>query len=90
MKIKPEDYAHIVETLKQGVIDIGKEKINIHITDLAGIPKDLHKRIRWDLARASGLTPFFCSTLYSYLNDEHIDTALKSAVKDIDLAGMLS
>lgn len=90
MKIKQEDYLYIVAALRQGVIDIGKEKLNRHITHLAGIPKDLHKRIRWDLARASGLTPFFCDTLYKYMNDGHIDTALRSAVKDIDLAGMLS
>lgn len=34
-------------------------------------------RWRWDVARSAGLIPFFCSTLYSYANDTHIDTALK-------------
>ena len=41
------------------------------------------KRFRWDLANAAGLIPFFCDTLYQYMNDEHIDTALRSIVKPL-------
>lgn len=90
MKIKPDHYTYLVDELRKGVASIGKQKINEHITILAGIPKDLHKRIRWDLAHASGLEPFFCSTLYEYMNKDHIDTALKHAVKAIDLPRLLS
>ena len=35
------------------------------------------KRWRWDVARIAGLIPWFCSTLYAYANDDHIDTALR-------------
>ena len=35
-------------------------------------------RYRWDLLYKSGLSKWICDNLYSYLNDAHIDTALKS------------
>lgn len=33
-------------------------------------------RFNWDVARAAGLMPFICDTLYKYANDSHIYTAL--------------
>ena len=36
-----------------------------------------HVRFRWDIMRAANLTSFLCGTLYKYLNDDHIDTALR-------------
>jgi hypothetical protein len=48
------------------------------------------KRYRWDLSYLSGnannpesCTRFVCDTLYTYLNDSHIDTALRSIVKPL-------
>jgi len=35
------------------------------------------ERYRWDLFYVAGLAAYACSTLYSYLNDAHIDTALR-------------
>jgi hypothetical protein len=46
--------------------------------------KDLEKRLRWDLSYKAGLTRFFCDSVYSYANDDHIDTALKSIVKELE------
>ncbi len=40
--------------------------------------KDLQKRFCFDLFYAAGLTQFSCSQLYSYLDDSHIYTALKT------------
>ena len=42
------------------------------------------KQFRWDCAHAAGLTKFFCDELYKYLNDEHIDSALRSIIKPLD------
>lgn len=39
------------------------------------------KRYRWDLLWATLQTRFVCDELYQYLNDDHIDTALRSIVK---------
>lgn len=41
------------------------------------------KRYRWDLAYAAGCTRFICDALYSYLDDTHIDTALRAIVKPL-------
>lgn len=38
-------------------------------------------RYRWDLLY--GAAPRLCPALYSYLNDDHIDTALRSIVPSI-------
>lgn len=36
------------------------------------------QRWRWDwMHRVPGLNTWLCKNLYSYLNDDHIDTALK-------------
>lgn len=42
-------------------------------------------RYRWDLTYATSLTPWICSTLYPYLNDEHIDTALRRIIPPLDM-----
>ena len=39
--------------------------------------KDLQKRFCFDMWNASGGTQYACDTLYDYLNDDHIYTALK-------------
>ena len=35
------------------------------------------KRMRWDLVYYAKLSPWICDNLYGYLNDDHIDTALR-------------
>lgn len=50
-----------------------------------GKSKDIEKRLRWDCLYAAGLTPFICDNLYSYLNDDHIDTALKNIIKELGI-----
>ena len=39
------------------------------------------RRYQWDLVRQAGLIPWLCDTLYKYLNDEHVQTALNRLVK---------
>ena len=40
------------------------------------------KRVRWDYFHAAGklALSFLCDTLYKYMNDTHMDTALKAIV----------
>ena len=42
------------------------------------MPKNATERQRWDALHAAGLTPWVCKELYPYLNDSHIDTALRT------------
>lgn len=44
---------------------------------------DLNKRYRWDLLHAAGLTGWLCDTVYRCAHDDHVDSALRSIVKDL-------
>lgn len=77
MKITAQHYKRILEALRPlaGQISTRREAVR-----QIGQFKDLEKRVRWDLAHAAGLTPFFCRDIYEYANDANIDTALKAAI----------
>jgi hypothetical protein len=47
--------------------------------------RDINKRFRWDMFRLGGLTSWTCDTLYPYLNDDHIDTALRHVFRGIEI-----
>lgn len=83
MKMKPEHYAY----MKAEIAKLDRERIASHKTALAADHrvKDLNKRLRWDLSYAAKLTPWICDNLYSYLDDTHVDTALRSIVRELDL-----
>jgi len=44
------------------------------------------KRFVWDLYYTSGLTGFTCDVLYKYMNDNHLYSALRRIVKEIEAA----
>ncbi len=83
MKIKPEHYEH----MKQEIEPLAK-LIPEHRAYLVneGKAKDIEKRLRWDLFYAAKLTRYACDTLYSYMHDDHIDTALKGIMKELGVA----
>lgn len=80
MKIKPEHYQHMLEAIRPLAPRLAE-----HREKLKGDPrvKDIEKRVRWDAFNAAGLTRWSCDTLYPYLNDDHIDTALRTIMKEI-------
>jgi len=41
------------------------------------------KRYQWDMTWKAGLTAYICDTLYPYLNDDHIQTALNRIIPAI-------
>lgn len=41
-------------------------------------------RLRWDATCKAGLTGWICNELYSYLDDNHIDTALRQYFKKLE------
>lgn len=76
MKIRPEHYA----TLKKGITEI------CHTVE----PIEDEKEYRWSLLDAAVHAhkipvDFVAKTLYDYLNDPQIDTALKRVVKELEL-----
>lgn len=82
MKIKPEHYNYILNAIKplakhiQGHREALKQDKRV---------KDLEKRLRWDLFWAAKLSTWTSDNLYCYLNDNHIDTALKNIVAEIEV-----
>ena len=88
MKMKPEHYAQLRDAFA-GIAD----KIASHRAAIAaaGVAKDVDKRTRWDalyaLRRECPALPanFVTDTLYSYLDDSHIDTALRAVMREVQL-----
>lgn len=85
MKITPEHYTVLVDALRQRMSTITPQMLRTYFEHLAHDPQvaDPHKRLRWDLLHSAGLTPWLCDTLYTYLNDNHVDTALRRAVAEL-------
>ena len=83
MKIKPEHYAHI----KKAISTLPRDKVLLHKEALKDDPrvKDQAMRFRWDLFWATRQESKIIHDLYQYLNDTHIDTALRSIVKELSI-----
>ena len=81
MKIKPEHLQHMLEKIKplSGHIKSHREYI---INENKA--KDIEQRLRWDLFWAANLSDYARDVLYPYMNDDHIDTALKTIMKRLD------
>jgi len=86
MKIANKDKERLFSTLDKGIMKVGIDKVTAHKAKNLGIDKA--KRFRWDIfhlgfkeIRESGLL----DKLYTYLYDEHIDTALKEYIKTRNL-----
>lgn len=90
MKIKPDHFEHLKKAVSEtlaihnanGELVAAYERGEFHNSDKT---QDLQKRFCFDVLYGAGLTKFVCDTLYSYLNDEHIYTALRAicpVVKD--------
>ena len=83
MKIKPEDYKILKNEISMLPSDeVTQLRFNIGLDTRV---KDEDKRFRWDLMYRAGLTKWVCDTLYPYMNDSHLDTALKHVVKELNL-----
>ena len=82
MKITKEHYKIIKDAMQEKAFLL--PAIKSHIKCESKQPKDLAMRIRWDLFYASGISQFVCKNVYSYANDDHIDTILKMIMKEID------
>ncbi len=81
MKINHKDYLYMRDALARNRDLIPAFKAQIALDPRV---KDAAKRLSWDLANYSDLTEFFCSVIYKYADDSHIDTALKSIMRELD------
>ncbi|RWM32593.1 MAG: hypothetical protein EOR77_21420 [Mesorhizobium sp.] len=81
-KILPDHYQHMKEAIAKVAIT---HKVDAHRQFIVNEnkSKDVEKRLRWDLAYYAGLTPWICDNIYPYANDDHLDTALRSIMKEL-------
>ena len=82
MKITLEHYQTLATAIEQtlSVHNVNGALVEAYQTGQfhnADKTKDLQKRFCFDLLFGSGMQSFVCKSLYSYLNDDHIYTALK-------------
>ena len=84
MKIKPEDKEYLKRGIQGLINEYGMEYVRKHKESLKSDPrvKDLNIRFAWDLFWGAKFKDN-CRYLYSYLNDDHITTALKRIVKEL-------
>ena len=79
MKMTKEHYNYLLNAAKE----VGKDVIKQHRQSLLeeGKAKNIEMRLRWDLFYkiSDKSVPY----AYNYLNDSHIDTALKSIMKEL-------
>jgi len=75
MKIKPEHFAHLQATLAKHDTEFHRSRYAA-----AGLSTT---RYQWDIVRHANLMTWLCDTLYSYLNDTHIQTALNKIIKPL-------
>lgn len=87
MKMKPVHYAHLKKTietfLKTHDLENHRRRIEYHQANPYTREVDANKRLRWDLCYMAHLTEYICTEIYSYANDDHIDTALQKIMKEL-------
>lgn len=75
MKIKPDHLEYMrSEMMKVSTIAPLQTYLNAGLTE---------KRWRWDWCYKANLSKWICDNLYSYMDDTHIDTALKQITKGV-------
>ena len=80
MKVKPEHYEHMRDAIQAVAHRIPATKEAIASDSRV---KDAAKRLRWDMCYMAGLNKWICDNLYSYMDDTHIDTALRRIMSEI-------
>ena len=88
MKMKKEHFEYISQKINAILDDKGRDAV-IAAYESGNFPRSdrvlsLQTRFNLDLFYAAGLTRFACDTLYKYLDDTHIETALKRICPKIE------
>lgn len=78
MKIKTEHY----QEMKKAIEALPRDKVLEHKALELG--NDKQKRFLWDVFWAAKLYKLTSDCLYDYLNDDHIETALKKIAKELN------
>ena len=82
MKIRPDHYKVLKNAISELGVDTIKKHKNYLLTDKKEQAKikDIDMRLRWDCLWASKID---IGIWYDYLNDDHIDTALRYIIHEL-------
>lgn len=81
MKIKPEHYDELLASISPWVAQLQSHRANLAARQV----NDIDKRLRWDALYAAKPSRWVCDTLYPYVDDTHIDTALRSIMRELNV-----
>ena len=81
MKIKPEHYEYIRDTILARIPPESYAQFRQNIEE-TGKFKDLDKRTRWDMLYIAVTAMWISENVYPYADDTHIDTALRKIIGD--------
>ena len=88
LKIKEHHYNYIFECMRSRVLALGLQRLVDYAAMLRTVAevKDVQKRLRWDLFHASVSNKAdLYRDLYEYMNDSHIDTALRTIMAKLGI-----
>lgn len=83
MRISPEHLARIESDFVANREKIVAHKVFLLSPENPRQPKDLEMRLRWDSLTLLFGAKWICDELYPYLNDTHIDSALRAAMNKL-------
>lgn len=81
MRMSQDHYGYIYNAIKQNRKDISLYKESLK---KEASVKNIEARLRWDLLYIWVGSRWVCDNLYTYLNDDHIDTALRRIFKELN------
>lgn len=92
MKIKPEHYNHIKRAISKVLAANPNAAERYEKGDFprASVAKDRQIRFNFDLFRAAVPSAWVCDNLYPYINDQHINTALRSICPKLNIGAATS
>ena len=81
MKIRSEHYQYLLNAIKPMASKIAEHRAFI-IEE--GKAKDVETRLAWDLLWLSVPSNWVCDNLYPYMDNSHLNTAVKSILKTLE------
>lgn len=85
MKIKPEHYLEMRLAIEGIASKLAAHREFLLSPKNPRPPKDIDMRLRWDAISFAKGDKWICDNLYPYANDDHIDTALRKIMAEIEV-----
>ena len=83
MKITKDHYDYMKQEISK-VWTPQKHESHRTFIEFEGRAKDIEKRLRWDWSYYAGLSAWIVGNVYTYADDNHLDTALKAIIRDLE------